>query len=32
MSDVPVYDVIAQAFVAEGTKMHFTLMGDANMY
>src|SRR3954470_22189951 len=32
MSDVPVYEVLAQAFAAEGTTAHFTVMGDANMY
>ena len=32
MSDRQVLDVLAQAFSAEGTKVHFTLMGDANMF
>ena len=32
MSDMQVHEVIAQAFAAEGAKIHYTLMGDANMY
>jgi acetolactate synthase-1/2/3 large subunit len=32
MSDKQVLEVLAHAFAEEGTKMHFTLMGDANMY
>lgn len=32
MSDKQVLEVLAGAFAAEGTTMHFTLMGDANMY
>ena len=32
MSDMKVYEVIAQAFVAEGVDTHFALMGNANMY
>src|SRR5215467_566812 len=32
MSDNQVFDVLAQAFAAEGTNTMFTLMGDANMY
>jgi acetolactate synthase I/II/III large subunit len=32
MSDQQVCDVMAQAFAAEGAKIHYTLMGDANMF
>jgi acetolactate synthase I/II/III large subunit len=32
MSDKQVLEVLAHAFVQEGTKVHFTLMGDANMF
>ena len=32
MSDMKVYEVMAQAFVAEGVDTHFALMGNANMY
>ena len=32
MSDPQVLEVLAHAFVQEGTKVHFTLMGDANMF
>ncbi|MCP5154903.1 MAG: thiamine pyrophosphate-binding protein [Ectothiorhodospiraceae bacterium] len=32
MSKLEVTDVLAQAFVAEGVEVLFTLMGDANMY
>jgi thiamine pyrophosphate-dependent acetolactate synthase large subunit-like protein len=32
MSGEPIFDVIAQAVVAEGCTAHFTLMGDANMF
>ncbi len=32
MSDGQVLEVLAHAFVEEGTKVHFTLMGDANMF
>lgn len=28
----PAYEVMAAAFAAEGTELHFTLMGNANMY
>lgn len=28
----PTYEVMAQAFAAEGVDIHFTLMGNANMY
>src|SRR5690606_16331627 len=28
----PAYEVVAAAFAAEGTELHFTLMGNANMY
>lgn len=32
MEDLPVYEVLAQAFAAEGVDTVFALMGDANMY
>ena len=32
MSNMRVYEVLAQAFVAEGVDTHFALMGNANMY
>ncbi|MBI2227248.1 MAG: thiamine pyrophosphate-binding protein [Betaproteobacteria bacterium] len=32
MSNLKVYEVMAQAFVAEGVDTHFALMGNANMY
>ena len=32
MSNMKVYEVMAQAFVAEGVDTHFALMGNANMY
>src|SRR5690606_3044470 len=32
MTDVPAYEVLAQAFIAEGVKANFALMGDANMH
>ncbi len=32
MSDMRVYEVLAQAFIDEGVDTHFTLMGNANMY
>jgi len=32
MSKLTVYEVMAQAFVAEGVDTHFTLMGNANMH
>ena len=32
MSDMKVFEVMAQAFVAEGVDTHFALMGNANMY
>jgi thiamine pyrophosphate-dependent acetolactate synthase large subunit-like protein len=32
MNDRQVLEVLAHAFVEEGTKVHFTLMGDANMF
>ena len=32
MSSMRVYEVMAQAFVAEGVDTHFALMGNANMY
>jgi thiamine pyrophosphate-dependent acetolactate synthase large subunit-like protein len=32
MKETQVLEVLAQAFVQEGTKVLFTLMGDANMY
>jgi len=32
MSNRHLYDVLAEAFVAEGVDTHFTLLGDANMH
>lgn len=32
MSDLPVYEVLAQAFAAEGVDQMFALLGDANMH
>src|SRR5262249_42988306 len=32
MKNVPIYEALAQAFVAEGVDTHFTLMGDGNMH
>jgi acetolactate synthase I/II/III large subunit len=32
MQNIPVYEALAQAFVAEGVDAHFTLMGDGNMH
>lgn len=32
MNDKQVLEVLAHAFAEEGTQVHFTLMGDANMY
>jgi thiamine pyrophosphate-dependent acetolactate synthase large subunit-like protein len=32
MKNMPIYEALAQAFVAEGVDTHFTLMGDGNMH
>ena len=32
MQNIPIYEGLAQAFVAEGVDTHFTLMGDGNMH
>jgi acetolactate synthase I/II/III large subunit len=32
MSNMPIYEALAQAFVAEGVDTFFTLMGDGNMH
>ena len=32
MKNMPIYEALAQAFVAEGVDTVFTLMGDANMH
>jgi thiamine pyrophosphate-dependent acetolactate synthase large subunit-like protein len=32
MQNIPIYEALAQAFVAEGVDTHFTLMGDGNMH
>jgi acetolactate synthase-1/2/3 large subunit len=32
MKNMPIYQALAQAFVAEGVDTHFTLMGDGNMH
>jgi acetolactate synthase-1/2/3 large subunit len=32
MSDKLTYEVLAEAFIAEGVEKHFSLSGDANMY
>lgn len=32
MTAIPIYQAVADAFVAEGVDTHFTLMGDANMH
>jgi len=32
MKNMPIYQALAEAFVAEGTRAQFTLMGDGNMH
>jgi len=32
MADLRAYEVLAEAFAAEGVDVHFSLLGDANMY
>ncbi|QDZ10250.1 thiamine pyrophosphate-binding protein [Devosia ginsengisoli] len=32
MTNMPIYEALAQAFSAEGVDTHFTLMGDGNMH
>ena len=32
MQNIPIYEALADAFVAEGVDTHFTLMGDGNMH
>ena len=32
MTNMPIYQALAQAFAAEGVDTHFTLMGDGNMH
>ena len=32
MTNMPIYQALAQAFQAEGVDTHFTLMGDGNMH
>jgi hypothetical protein len=32
MQNIPIYEVLAQAFADEGVDTHFTLMGDGHMH